>query len=327
MKKQKNYTNSWMNVGDLLLSIQADFQNKVYDAIVPYPKKFQEEILSGVHILFTRFYFSALQDKEGVPCPYDIVVHEREEKHVIIPSQTELAILLRRSPIKNAATKRRIRMYVGLMQWEDFPIVQNILNKNIPLLFPNDLKYIQLVHTLLMKEKLTTTPEKLFQEVITTSLEIWRKNDEVLSKVFSKEGWTIFWHEYLRDAAKGVVLTDDLFDVFFRQLKKTGIQVDFIEGMLNHQYSEFDAISNKQFAQQIPLYFQLTCNYATYFLFPLSVYFPVLSLFYVEPVDIFQEIDDYKEVFPHESFCNWLAKPASEFTLTDFGKELISKWK
>lgn len=77
MKKQDGI-DSWVNIRELLLSIQADFQNQVCDAITPYPKKFQEEILSGVHILFTRFYFSALEDKKGAPSPCDIVMHERK---------------------------------------------------------------------------------------------------------------------------------------------------------------------------------------------------------------------------------------------------------
>lgn len=322
----KNSVDSWMNIGDLLLSIQADFQNQVYDAIAPYPKKFQEEILSGVHILFTRFYFSALEDKEGVPSPYDIVMHERQEKHVIIPPETELALLLRRSPIKNASTKRRIRMYVGLMSWERFPIVQNVQDKDVPLLFPKDLTYIRVTHTLLLAKKIVS-PQQFFRQVVATSLEMWRVQDKILSRVFSQEGWLIFWQEYLNDAAKGVVITDDLFDVLFRQFKKADIPVDFIVGLLNHERSEFDAANNARFAQQVNMYFSLTCNYASYFLFPLSIYFPVLSLFYVEPIDIFREIDEYREVFPHKSFCEWLAKPASEFILTDFGKELIGQWK
>lgn len=318
--------NSWMDVEDLLLSIQADFQNQVYEAIEPYPKKFQEEILSSIHMLFTRFYFSSLENKAGTPSPYDIVMQERKQKDVIIPAQNELTILLRRSPIRNAPARRRIRMYVGLMPWEQFPIVQNVHNKNLPLFFPNDFSYTQLTH-LLMRAKNNDSPYEFFCQLVGASLEMWRREDKILSSIFSKEGWLIFWQEYLKDAAKGVVSTDGLFDVFFELLRKANVPVDFIQGLLNHECSESDARGNEHFAQQINLYLTLTGNYASYFLFPLSIYFPVLSLFYVDPIDISQEIDDYKEVSLHESFCSWIAKPASEFALSDFGKELVSKWK
>lgn len=310
----------WMQISDLLLGIQGEFQKRVYDVIDTFPPAFQEEILSGVHTLFQRFFYTALEDREGAPSPHDIVDEGIRQKNIMLPSDSQLALRVFRSPVENADPHKRMRMVMGFESWETFPLIADYLSESKPTYSRDEMYDFLLVN--LGKESLDSQ-ESTLGFLLEKSLGLWWRKNDTVRAIYSQKEWETLWYTILTKSAKDWFDTDLIFEMIFRRMEKNKIDLDFLRENLVGPRGKFQRPGNEyEMLQQIFL-FSLGCEYAEFFITPLATYLPILDLHYVEPLDIRSEIEEYKELKQKgESFAEWLAKPPSQIRLRPIGRDV-----
>lgn len=322
-KESSPCTDDWVKISELLLSIQGSFQKEVYGQIKNLGHKMKKDIFSYSHLLFQLYLYSALENRDGTPSWQDIIGGEARRLNIKVPSGYQISIYVFRTPRINPRSQEQMRMSVGVLNWDEFPVIHDLkgIAKGM-YYFKGDDFYTHLLDKLAGVQ--TEEAGKFIRIYLSEILHIWWMANKDLQKSFKFSQWYDFWLRWLSKAGSGWCSTDNIFDEIVAQLNKAGINTEFVMQNIKGPKGIFcEPRSEGEFLQEM-LLFHLGVEYSLFFLTPLTTYLPLLEIHYNEPCDVGFEIRDYASFKGKQPFPISVSKPASSFKFKSLGKFFLT---
>lgn len=308
----------WLRIADLLLSIQGEFQQVVYDTIDPFPRLIQQEVLNGVHHLFARYYASAVEGPQGSASPQDVVDAAIEELSIQTPEDARINLRLYRSPERSRNPHRQIRMRMGLEYIAQFPLVADLTTnrRGKPLYFA-DPAYCQCLVTLGKHAVGGIKPAVILRglwEYVGTN---WWSNNPVFAQVYTLVEFENMLRIALESSTEDWGSTDELFDEIFQRTEGAGLAMDHPKKVMAMPRGTFEEPKDEEeFLQDMAL-FHLGNQLCSEWLFPLATYLPLLEYHYLEPFPMVEDLHEFAAASRKRpvSLSSWVSKPPSYFRI------------
>jgi len=314
----------WEKISDVLLSIQGEFQKEIYKIIDKKPMSTKETVTDYIHLLFQRYFYTALKNKYDSVSYADMVSRIEIDEKVKIPVDHQLMLRLFKTPTISKDSHRQIRMMMGIENIEGFPLIHDLCRKaGEKPIFYKDEYYLKILAALSKTLGKNLSYKRVLIALWNFILIEWWSTDILLNKIFNLKDFSDLLFSAVENSSKEWSSVDMLFDFFFKQSEKTGFDLKYTKNMVHNANDKFISPENRFEEVQAIMLYKLGNEFCELFLTPLVTYFPILEIHYIDPIDLKEEIDSFEEKDGFgEGFDFWISKPPSEFRLRSMGKKI-----
>jgi hypothetical protein len=329
---------SWLQLMPLLEDIQGFFQEAFFPAYESLPKKKRETLLNGAHLLFFRYWHTACPDLMDWP-PALIIEQERQARRLTLAKSEHVFMRMYRNPELPDDPRHNLRTSFGQEADTYLPLCHDLAHPDSSY-FWADGDYIGTLNDLnqhLGTKKKEPAPKEVLQFVLESSLAQWFAEDEYASEHFSERSWYIFWKDMLQRPLEpgdnddhGWWVVDNIFSEVDKRTGQTGTKSLFaFDGVLQGNNTDMQllesAIGKDGVSDNLRAMFYFGCNFFQYLVVPLGLYLPVLQPLWQDPIDIAEEVDDFR--YSKSPLVEAIAKPPALLRPTTYGAKLIASLK
>lgn len=335
---QGKHEASWVPLVPLLEEIQELFQETFFPAYESLPKKKREALLNGVHLLFFRYWHTCCPDLVDWP-PVLAIEQERQAQRLTLAKREHAFMRMYRNPELPDDPKHNLRTTFGQEADTFLPLCHDLTHPGNSYFWADD-DYIDTLKDLnqhLDTKKKEPAPKEVLQFVLESYLAQWFAEDEYISAHFSERSWYIFWKDMLQRPLEpgdnddhGWWVVDDIFNEVDKRTGQTGTKsMSAFDNILGGDATDMRLlegnIGKKGVDDDLMAMFYFSCNFFQYLVVPLGLYLPVLQPLWQEPIDIAEEVDDFRH--NKGSLVEAIAKPPALLRPTTYGAKLIAELK